>query len=201
MTAVLPNGYVTILEAADVLSRALHAGVADLRIVSQLRKEGLNVRDGHARDRAIAEIWKAVDESKLRALAIGGRRRRIVRLDPDLTKSVPGLRSPRGKGFTPLRQSNPTYHQLASWFGPLLHTAVLAFQEMEIQKLARRLMRARRIAQKSDGPKNPRGRPSRMAIVQPVITDLVTKGKWNSNIGHEGVDSRGQPRWKMVTAR
>jgi hypothetical protein len=83
----------------------------------------------------------------------------------------------------------------------LLHTAVLAFQEMEIQKLARRLMRARRIAQKSDGPKNPRGRPSRMAIVQPVITDLVTKGKWNSNIGHEGVDSRGQPRWKMVTAR
>jgi hypothetical protein len=102
MTAVLPNGYVTILEAADVLSRALHAGVADLRIVSQLRKEGLNVRDGHARDRAIAEIWKAVDESKLRALAIGGRRRRIVRLDPDLTKSVPGVGRPRGQRGTPL---------------------------------------------------------------------------------------------------
>jgi hypothetical protein len=183
MTAVLPNGYVTILEAADLLSPALHAGVPDLRVVSQLRKEGLNVRDGQARDRAITEIWKAVDKAKLRTLAVGGRPRRIVRLDPELTKSIPTLRSPRGRGFTSLRQSNPAYHQLACCFGPLLPTAVLAFREMEIQKLARRLMRARRIAESANGPKNPRGRPSRMAIVQPVISDLVTKRRWNSTLG------------------
>ena len=69
MSAVLPNGYVTILEAADLLSRAMYAGVPDLAVVSQLRKQGLNVRDGQARHRAIAGIWKAVDEDKLRALA------------------------------------------------------------------------------------------------------------------------------------
>jgi hypothetical protein len=134
MSAVLPNGYVTILEAADLLSRALYAGVPDLPVVSRLRKEGLNVRDGQARDRAIAEIWKAADEDRLRAVAIGGRPRRIIRLDPELTKGIPGLRSPRGRGFTSLRQSNPTYQQLASWFGPLLHTAALAFRETEVQK-------------------------------------------------------------------
>jgi hypothetical protein len=183
MTAVLPNGYLTILEAADLLSRAMYAGVPDLRVVNQLRREGLDVRDGQARDRAIAEIWKAVDEDSLRALAIGGRPRRELRLDPELTKSIPGLRGPRGRGFTSLRQSNPTYHQLGSWFGPSLHTAVLAFQEAEVQKLARRLMRSRRIAQKADGEKNPRGRPSRMAIVQPVISDLVAKRKWNPTLG------------------
>jgi len=82
-----------------------------------------------------------------------------------------------------LRQSNPSYHQLASWFGPLLHAAVLAFRETEVQKLARRLIRARRIGQKPGGPKTPRGRPSRMAIVQPVISDLVAKGKWDPTMG------------------
>ena len=79
--------------------------------------------------RANAEVWKAVDEGVLRALAIGGRPRRILRLDPELTKMIPTLRSPRGRGFTFLRQSNPAYHQLASWFGPLLHSAVLAFSD------------------------------------------------------------------------
>jgi hypothetical protein len=183
MTAVVPNGYVTILEAADVLSRAMYAGVPDLSVVSQLRKEDLKVRDGQARHRAITEIWKGVDEGRLQILAIGGRPRKIVRLHPELTKNSPGLRSPRGRGFTLLRRSNFAYHDLVSWFGPLLHQAVLAFEETEVQKLARRLMRARRIAQKADGQKNRRGRPSRMAVVQSVIGDLVIKKKWNPTLG------------------
>jgi hypothetical protein len=62
MTDVLPNGYLTILEAADLLSRSMYAGVPDLPIVTRLRKEGLHVRDGLARKTAIVEIWKAVDE-------------------------------------------------------------------------------------------------------------------------------------------
>jgi hypothetical protein len=183
MTAVLPIGYLTILQAADLLLPAMYAGVPNLPVVRRLRKEGLDVGDGRARDRAIAELWKAVDAGTLRALGIGGRPRRIIRLDSEVTKSVPTLRSPRGRGFTFLRQSNPTYHELASEFGPLLHRAALAFREMEVQKLARRLMRARRIAQKATGQKNPRGRPSRMRIVQPVISHLVAQQKWNSTMG------------------
>jgi hypothetical protein len=183
MTAVLPNGYVTILQAAEVLSSAMYAGVPDLPVVSQLRKRGLHVKEGRATDRAIAEIWKAVDAGTLRALAIGGRPRRIVRLDPNLTKSIPMLRSPRGRGFTFLRQSNPTYHELASEFGPLLHRAVPAFREIEIKKLARRLMRARRTALRRDGQNKPVGRPSRMATIQPVISDLVARRKWNPTMG------------------
>jgi hypothetical protein len=183
MTAVLPNGFLTILQAAQVLARTMYAGVPDHRIVSRLRKHGLDAKDGRAMHRANAEVWKAVDEGVLRALAIGGRPRRILRLDPELTKMIPTLRSPRGRGFTFLRQSNPAYHQLASWFGPLLHSAVLAFRETEVGKLARSLMRARRSAQKADGGRNPRGRPSHMAIVQPVISNLVAKRKWNATMG------------------
>jgi hypothetical protein len=183
MNAVLPIGYVTLLEAAEMLLPAIYAGVPDLPIVTSLRQEGIDVKDGSAMDRAIVELWKAVDKDTLRSVAIGGRPPRVVRLDPKFTKAVPTLRSPRGRGFTLLRQSNPAYHQLASWFGPLLHSAALAFREMEVQKLARKLMRARRIAQRPDGRKNPRGRPSRMGIVQPVIRDLVAERKWNPPMG------------------
>jgi hypothetical protein len=183
MTAVLPNGFLTILQATDALLPAMYAGVPDLPVVSRLRDEGLDVRDGRAKDRAIAEIWKAVDAHRLRALAIGGRPRRIARLDSELTKGIPTLRSPRGRGFTFLRQSNPHYHQLASWFGPLLHAVVLAFRESEIQKLGRRLMRARRSAQRVDGQNRPVGRPSLTATVQPVISDVVMRRKWNATMG------------------
>jgi hypothetical protein len=182
MTTV-PNGYLTLLQAAESLLPALYAGVPDLPIVSRLRKEGLEVRDGQAMDRAIEEIWKAVDGYRLRALAIGGRPRRIVRLTPELTKSIPALRSPRGRGFTSLRQSNAAYHELASWFGTLLPAAALAFRETEVQKLARKLLRARRSAQRRDGSRGRRGRPSRVRIVQPVISYLLTHRKWNPTMG------------------
>ena len=183
MSAVLPTGYLSILEAADVLSRARHAGVPDSSLVIELRKGGLNVGDGPARDRSIAEIWKAVDGTTLRVMAIGGRPRRMVRLSPELTKGIPTLCRPRGRGFAFLRQSNPAYQQLASWFGPLLHEAVLAFRETEIQKLARKLMRARRIFQKTGGKERSRGRPSRIGNVQPVIKGLIDQQKWNPTMG------------------
>lgn len=161
----------------------MYAGVTDLPIVTSLRQEGIDVNDGSAMDRAVVELWKAVDKDTLRSVAIGGRPHRVVRLDPKFTKAAPTLRSPRGRGVTLLRQSNPAYHELATWFGPLLHSATLAFRVTEVQKLARRLMRARRSAQKTDGQKKVRGRPSRIATVQPLINDLVVRRKWNPTMG------------------
>jgi hypothetical protein len=183
MNAVLPIGYVTLLEAAEMLLPAMYAGVPDLPIVTSLRQEGIDVKDGSAMDRGIVELWKAVDKETLRSVAIGGRPPRVLTLDPKFTKAVPTLRSPRGRGFTLLRQSNPAYHELAAWFGPLLHRATLAFRVTEVQKLARRLMRARRTAQKTDSQKKTRGRPSRIATVQPMITDLVARRKWHPTMG------------------
>src|SRR5260370_7533158 len=183
MNAVLPIGYVTLLEAAAMLLPDMYAGVPDLPIVTSLRQEGIDVKEGTGVGRAVVELWKAVDKNTVRSVAIGGRPRRVVRLDPRFTKAVPTLRSPRGRGFTLLRQSNPAYHQLASWFGPLLHSAALAFREREVQQLPRKLMRARRIAQGPDGRKNARERPSRMGIVRPPIRELVTKRKWTPQTG------------------
>jgi hypothetical protein len=49
----------------------------------------------------------------------------------------------------------------------------------DVLKLTRRLMRARRTARKTDGQKKPRGRSPLIAIVQPVISDVVARRKWN----------------------
>ena len=182
MTTVLPIGYVTLLEAADMLERAMQAGVPDSSMVTKLRQEGLEVNDGPARDRAIAELWNAVDKGTLRPMAIGGSPRRIVRLDARFTRGVPFLRSPRGRGFTHLRPSNPAFHELSSAFGNSFHPTTLIFRATEVQKLARRLMRARRTAQRTNGHKKTRGRPSSIATVQGVINDVVNRRKWKATM-------------------
>jgi hypothetical protein len=51
MNAVLPIGYVTPLEAAEMLLPAMYAGVPDLPIVTGLRQQGIDVKDGSAMDR------------------------------------------------------------------------------------------------------------------------------------------------------
>ena len=162
-----------------MLQPAMHAGVPDASRVTELRRRGLAVSEGPARDRAIAELWKAVDQDVLRSMAIGGSPRRIARLDAHFTKSVPGLRSPRGRGLTFLRPSTPAFHELSEAFGGPFHTAGLIFRATEVQQLARRLMRARRTARRADGHKKGRGRPSLIATVQSVIRDVINRRKWD----------------------
>jgi hypothetical protein len=182
MTTVLPIGYVTLVEAAEMLQPAMHAGLPDSSRVAELRQKGLEVSDGAARDRAIAELWKAVDKDTLRSWAIGGSPRQIVRLDAHFTRSVPLLRSPRGRGLTFLRPSKPAFHELSEAFGGPFHSATLIFRATDVEKLARRLMRTRRTAQRADGHKKGRGRPSVIAPVQSVIRDVINRKKWDATM-------------------
>jgi hypothetical protein len=180
MTSVLPIGYVTLLEAAEMLQPAMHAGIPDASRVTELRQRGLGVSDGAARDRAIVELWKAVDKDTLRSWAIGGSPGRIVRLDAHFTKSVPLLRSPRGRGLTFLRPSKPAFHELSEAFGGPFHNATPIFRALEVEKLACRLMRTRRTARRADGHKKVRGRPSVIAPVQSVVSDVINRRKWDA---------------------
>jgi len=109
MTAVLPVGYVTILEAAEMLQPAMYAGVPDLPIVIKLRQEGIEVNDGPAINRAVAELWKAVDKGALRSMAIGGRPSSSCKSRCAMHERRSRPAQPPGRGFTLLRQSNPAY--------------------------------------------------------------------------------------------
>src|SRR5262249_30608376 len=134
----------------------------------------------------------------------GGRPRRVVRLDAQFTRSVPALRSPRGRGFTLLRQSNAAYHDLANWFGPSFHAATVAFRLTEIQKLARRLMRARRTVQRTNGQKEKRtkGSWSPVAYCNRPTSDqgCGRQAEVECHNDNESADQRGQSRRKMAAA-
>jgi len=180
MTEVFPIGKVSILQAAKMLLPALYAGLPDLPTVKALREEqGMDVGDGPATDRTIAEIWKAVDAGALIPMAIGGQPRRIVKLTVAFTKHVPMLRNPRGRGFTFLRQSSPAFRELAGYFGHDLSSVSLVFSETEVRKLARRLMRARRAKLRSEGNKKSIGRPSRQDTVASTVRKLIESAKWS----------------------
>jgi hypothetical protein len=189
MTDALPLGYVTLLQAAEMLQPSMFGGTPDQPSVVRLRQMGENVGDGMATDRAIAEIWKAVDSRTVRPMVIGGPRARIIRLTPAITKQIPNLRSPRGRGFTFLRPSNPAFHQFAGWFGPDISNITLAFRQTEIRKLAGRLIRTRRRISMSGGKKRRIGRPSRQAVLEPIICKLVEGGKWNQLMGLKALTS------------
>jgi hypothetical protein len=68
MTDALPQGYVTLLQAAEMLQPSMLGGIPDKPPVVRLREMGEYVSDGMATDRAIAEIWKAVDSGAVRAM-------------------------------------------------------------------------------------------------------------------------------------
>lgn len=178
---LFPAGYVGIREAAAILARSMFAGIPDPAIVTNARKKGFDVADGKATDDAIAELWKAHDQAKIRVVAIGGRPRRIVRLDPDLTKGVPLLRSPRGGDFTYIRPGNHFHDQFVAWFGPKLSDVVLAFRHTEIEKCARAARRVRRKVASTDKTITSRkGRPSRQAEVIPIIQEIIELKQWST---------------------
>ena len=140
MAQIIPIGYVTIREAAEVIAQSRFAGVADRPEVTKLRRLlGVDAADGAAIDDAVAALWRAADAGKLRVVAIGGKLRKIVRLDPEDLKEVPFLRSPRGRDFNLLRPSHRLYKQITQWFGLDLTEITIAFREKEVASSHARL--------------------------------------------------------------
>ena len=124
-------------------------------------------------------------------------------LDAHFTRSVPLLRSPRGRGLTFLRPSNPAFHELSEVFGGPFRSATLIFRATDVQKLARRLMRTRRTARRADGHKKSRGRPSVIAPVQSVIRDVTNRRKWDATMSMKTLTrevNRGG-RWQRPVSR
>jgi len=78
----------------------MYAGSRDSPALTRLRNTGAGVREGAARTRAIAEIWKAVDEGTLQPFATGGKSRRVMKLSAAITEKIPTLRSGSGRGFS-----------------------------------------------------------------------------------------------------
>jgi hypothetical protein len=132
---MLPVGLLTFHETIEKIEDATFAGMPDrAEVVNARERYDGDVGDGVARRKAIVELWKAVDAKTVRALAIGGLRRRVLRLRPDQTLAIPALR--RTGDFTMLRPRNPEYGEISRWFGvDQIANVTLAFRESDVGKL------------------------------------------------------------------
>ena len=65
MGQLIPDGFLTIRDAAEKVAAAMYAGVPDRSSVTQFREQGFDVADGAAIDDATSEISAAVDKGKV----------------------------------------------------------------------------------------------------------------------------------------
>jgi hypothetical protein len=178
MARIVPIGYVTISQGAETIAQSLFGGIPHNPVVAELHQSGFDASDGAAMDDAVSEIWKAADAGKLKVVAIGGRPRKIVKLDPEDLKEISLLRSPRGGDFNLLRPRHRLYKQLTAWFDLDLMDIVIAFREKEIARLARSMVRRRREALKLSGSGKRIGRPGRQAEVAEIVRQVIEARKW-----------------------
>lgn len=178
MSAILPDGLVAFRDASATVAHALFSGEPERLEVIQLRISlGHHVGDGVASSKANAAIWRAVDDGSLRLVAVGGRPRRTIELDPDFTQGIPLLR--RVQSFVYLRPWHPEWEQVTGWFGINVATIALAFHDKEVKKLANRLRRARQRARPSTAKSNA-GRPSNQQSVRQSVELIVNRRQWTT---------------------
>jgi hypothetical protein len=178
MTRILPVGLLTFHEAVEMIEDAMFAGMPDQAAVVEARgRYGADVGDVNACRKAAVELWKGVDSKTVRPLAVGGLRRRVLRLKPDQTLAITALR--RTGDFTMLRPRNPEYGEISRWFGAdQMANVTLAFRESDVGKLCSRLKQVRRRTARSSGGKP--GRPTIQALLRPHILEAMKQGKWNT---------------------
>lgn len=179
LSNLIPDGFLTLPQAADPLAVALYGGIPDRDAVRLLRERGYDLADGAAFDKAIRALWEAVDRGNLKAFAIGPKGKGLLSLPADVSKGIPILRSPRGGTLSFLRPRSPHFKAFVEWFGPDLSNVSVVFREAEIIRLARSLLQARRRKEATVG-KGQRGRPSRQVGVKKVIREVVDRKKWSS---------------------
>ena len=179
MTKLLPAGLVSLKQAIRSLEEALFSGLPDEPRVIERRKQ-LNMKVTAREDprKAGVRLWEAIDRGELCLVAIGGRPRKAVSIDPDITNAIPQLRNPEVARLSYLRPSNRHHQDFVAWFGQHLEEVTFAVRELELRRVVSKTMRARRKT-RSAAPSR-RGRPSLEILVRPVIQKLIDAGKWGA---------------------
>ncbi len=178
MDKFIPDGFLTSRQAVAKLVLAKFGGLPDRAVVHALKEEGIDVADGAAADDAFAEIWAALDDGKLQLFVMSSKDHlRQHELTPKMASQIPGLRSPRGRDLTFLRNRHPLMPQFVKWFGKDFKSRDLTvlFREDQVVKLARVQLRRRR-----EATGNKRGRPSNRCEVKKFIREVIDSRKWSS---------------------
>jgi hypothetical protein len=79
LSKLIPEGFLTLPQAANPLAVALYGGIADRGAVRLLRERGFDLGDGAALDEAVCALWAAVADRMI----LGSRSRRLWCLAAD----------------------------------------------------------------------------------------------------------------------
>jgi hypothetical protein len=183
---VLPEGFLSLHEAAEIVEHALFAGKLESEAVRKLRASGLDVREREARAVSIQVLWKGVDEKRLNAFALLGAK--IAQLKSEQTQGIPMLRNSSGGSFVYLRLNHPAHDGMFKWFGADLARASLAFKGEEVRKYAAHVLRSRRRIARTTGTK--RGRPGFGLALQTMIREMIERGEWNTAQSYKALASK-----------
>ncbi len=177
MSRLVPDGFLTIRQAADELTVAIYSGISDQPKVKTLKEEGYDVADGKAIDDAISMLWTAVDRGNVHPFLVGPKHQTPFKVPAGMTEGIPLLRNARGGDFNFLRPGRRIHYQLVEWFGPDLSQVSVVFRAREITRLARSLLKARRRKTASTIARRV-GRPSRQVEVKRTIREIIDQGRW-----------------------
>src|SRR5438045_1840793 len=179
----LPRGLITISEAAEIVNRYCRAGTPDPPGALKVPRGWTHSAHRPESDEARAHLqeWIAIGSLELRA--IGGVYGRDVVIPPFEFAQVPLLKSLKVDDFTFLRPSHFLFTRYQGLFGRDLASVELGVDERQVHKQAKALLRSRRRK-----PSNkPRGRPSLVSKVEPVIREIVDSGKWSADKSQKGL--------------
>jgi len=176
-----PINYVSRREAIAIIAAAKSAGIPDRQAVIEARQAGIDAADGLANDEAIADLWQAVDQGKLDAIAHGPSDR-WLKMSAQETNQVPLLRALHGGDFTFLRPGNSFYESVISEFGLRLGLVKLVFRKDQVEKVARLVQRRRRKNVASAACTPSIGRPSRRDQLCSCIRQMIEDGRWDTSI-------------------
>lgn len=175
-----PLGFVSRREAMEILAAAKFAGTPDRQAVIEVRQSGIDAADGLAKDEAIADLWQAVDQGQLDAIA-HGHGDHWLKMSAQETNQVPLLRAARGGNFTFLRPENPFHGVIVSQFGSRVGLVQLVFRKDQVEKIAR-LVRRRRRQNISATASRGMGRPSRTDEVCATVHQAIDDKRWDTTM-------------------
>ena len=186
MNGIVPEGYITVKNAAHALAAVRYAGMDAREAVIKVRAAGYDVRFTlEEYEQSATTLWKLIDrthdrKSGMRPVHIWveqPRTARTIQIEPGKLAAVPFARSYKVGDLSYLR-SGALFLQFSQWFEPPFHHVLLMLKNEDLDYLLRNYRRT--VQRKASGASKSVGRPSSLEAVQNAILAIAEAGKWSA---------------------
>jgi hypothetical protein len=186
MNGIVPEGYITLKNAAHALAEIQYAGTDAHDAVIKVRAAGYDVRfTVEEYEQSAATCWELIDRTHDRKRGMKPvhiwveqpKTSRMIQIEPGKLAPVPFARSYKVGDLSYLR-SGPLFVQFSHWFDPPFNHVVFMLKVEDLDCLL--LNYRRTVRRKARAGAQRVGRPSDSPAVQEAILEIDGRGKWNA---------------------